>query len=113
MYSLSSLGDWKQSCIVIGLFSLFGLYGFPYALSSDRQRNGRSGQHSVPVKVLLTQIFWPMLLAKSSVHLRGSFQGPQITGQFMKCWPDLLHGFLAAYGGVGFAFLVFISCYNL
>lgn len=63
-------------------------------------------------RFLLIHFCWPMLLAKSSVHLGGSSQGPQISGQFTKCWPDLLHGFLAAYGVVSFA-LAYITCYSL
>lgn len=63
-------------------------------------------------RFLLNDLCWPMLLAKNSVHLGGSSQGPQVTGQFTKCWPDLLHGFLAACGCVS-PTLACVSCYNL
>lgn len=63
-------------------------------------------------RFLLISFCWPMLLVKCSVHLGRSSQGPQITGQLTKCWPDLLRGFLAAHGGISFA-LACLNCYGL
>lgn len=81
---------------------------FPHTLCSDWQKTDLGSMVSLS---RFLPFCWLMLLAKSSVHLGGSSQGPQIAGRFAEHWPDL-HGFLAAYGGIGFA-LAWISCYSL